>query len=126
MNKKELREKKLGFEEDTDLYEFFKTSINKKPMGYARVHLHKNGRRMGKLYWEEIRLVYGSPTATKPFLEIKTLNGFKLIIFRNEFRIRPYEQMEDNCYLSGFPEFNTIEFYMEFEWTINIEELRSR
>jgi len=123
MKKSELRKKELGFKENKHLFEFFKESVDKKPMGSARVEFNKLGKRTGKLYWDEIRLVYGAEFAKKPFLEIKTQNGFKLIIERNKIMIIPNKQMEDNCYVSGLPDFDTIEFYSEFEWTINIEEL---
>ena len=124
MKKSELRT--LGFEEDKDLYEFYKRCTDKKPRGGARVELNKN-TRVGKFYWDEIRIVYGSKDAKKPFLEIKTQNGLKIIIYRNVFEIWPYERMDDTCYLRRIPTFfDVIEFYLEFEWIINIEELIMR
>lgn len=116
---------KLGFEEDNDLPELFKKSLNKKPMGPARVEFLKDNNRVGKLYWDEIRFIWDYYNYKgKPFLEIEILNGLKIIIKQNKFTIRPYKQMDDNCYLSGIPDFDTINFYGEFEWIINIEELR--
>ena len=125
MKKSELRGKSLGFKEDKIHYEFFKNSEDKRPMGTARVEFKAGNKRIGKLYWDEIRLIYGDESTKKPFLDIKTLNGFKIRIWRNKIRIYPYEQMNDTCYLGGLIEFDAIEFYGEFIWTIHIEELNT-
>jgi hypothetical protein len=113
----------LGFEYDSMHDEFNKSSINKNPGGSARVQLTKNKHRYGKFYWDKITIVYGN--GKKPFIEIDTLNGFKISIFQDSFTIRPFEQMDDNCHISNIPnQFDTIEFYGEFKWSINITELR--
>ncbi len=123
MKKQELRKKEFGFKYNKGLDEFFKQSKNKRPMGNARVQFLKDGHRIGKLYWDEIRYVYDFKI--KPFIEIKTQNKIKLIIYQNEFELIPDEQMEDTCYLNHLiPKFNTIEFYGEFKWIIKLEELR--
>ena len=126
MKKSELRKKSFGFKYDASLDEFFKKSINKAPMGNARVQLIKDrDHRVGKFYWNEIRIVYGD--ANKPFLEIDTLNGFKIIIYQNIFIIRPHKQMDDNCYLRSIPtDFDKIEFYGEFDWIINTKSLTKK
>ncbi|KKN01529.1 hypothetical protein LCGC14_1126820 [marine sediment metagenome] len=60
MKKSELRKKSFGFKYDTSLDGFFKESINKAPMGNARVQLIKDrNHRVGKFYWNEVRIVYG-------------------------------------------------------------------
>lgn len=118
---------KLEFEEDKDLPELFKRSLDKEPMGWARVQFIKDKDiRMGKFYWDEIRFVWNYyDYKGKPYLEIETLNGFKIIIDQNKFTIRPHKQMEDNCYIRNIPIFfDKINFYGEFEWTINISALR--
>lgn len=114
--------KSLGFKEDEDLDEFIKNSKDKELSGAARVQFMKNGNRVGKFYWDEIRIVYGFDR--KPFLEIKTLNGVKISIYRNVFNIHSFERMEDFCYFHEIPTFfDTIEFYLEFEWVIHKEDL---
>lgn len=125
MKKSKLRDKSLGFKEDKDLDELFKNSEDKELSGRARVQFMKNGHRLGKFYWDEIRFVYDFKK--KPFLEIKTLNGMTLSIYRNVFGIHSFERMEDFCYFHEIPTFfDTIEFYGEFEWIIHKEDLRER
>lgn len=108
-----------------DFDEYSKSTVNKKPMGFSRVQLLRNGNyRVGKLYWDNITVVYGFEKR-RPFLRIKTLNGMKLTIFQDFYSVRPKEQTDDNCYLKRIiPHFDAIEFYGDFEWKININELR--
>lgn len=125
MNKSDLI--KLEFEEDKDLPELFKRSLDKSPMGHARFEILRNGKRIGKLYWDEIRFVWDYyDYKGKPFLEIKTLHGFNMNIFQNEYVIwLPIEKTEDACYLRYIPiHFDTISFYLEFELDIKINGLR--
>ncbi len=118
-----LRKKEHGFEYDEVHDEFYKQSINKAQMGDARVEFLKDGSRVGKLYWNEIRYVYDFKK--KPFLELKTQNKLKLIIYQNELNVIPDEQMEDTCYLNKIiPKFNSLSFYGEFEWIIELDTLR--
>lgn len=122
MKKSEL--KRLGFEYDPTLDEFHKKSVDKLPTGYARFELLRNGKRIGKLYWDEIGVVYSG--LKKPFFEIKTLHGFNMNIFQNEYVIwLPIGKTEDACYLRYIPiHFDTISFYLEFELDIKINGLR--
>ena len=124
MKKADLKKKSLGFEYDPTLDEFHKKSVDKSPMGRARFELLRNGKRIGKLYWDEIGYVYGR--LKKPCFEIKTLHGFKMIIFQNEYTISlPIEITEDSCYIRYIPiHFDTISFYLEFELDIKINGLR--
>ncbi len=122
MKKSEL--KSLGFEYDPTLDEFHKKSVDKSPMGHARFELLKNGKRIGKLYWDEIGYVYGR--LKNPYFEIKTLHGFNMNIFQNEYVIwSPIEKTEDSCYIRYIPiHFDTISFYSEFELDLKINGLR--
>ena len=124
MKKADLKKKSLGFEYDPTLDEFHKKSVDKSPMGRARFELLRNGKRIGKLYWDEIRYVYGS--LKKPYFEIKTLHGFNMNIFQNEYVIwLPIEKTEDSCYIRYIPiHFDTISFYSEFEWEVKINDLK--
>ena len=124
MKKTDLKKKSLGFEYDPTLDEFYKKSVDKSPMGRARFELLRNGKRIGKLYWDEIRYVYGE--LKKPYFEIKTLHGFNMNIFQNEYVIwLPIEKTEDSCYIRYIPiHFDTISFYSEFEWDVKINDLK--
>ena len=136
MKKEDLKKKSLGFEYDPDLDEFYRKSVDKSQMGHARFELLKKGKRIGKLYWDEIRYVYGSVyvngnlygKSEKPFFEIKTLHGFNIHIYQNEYKIYlPIEKTEDACYIHYIPiNFDTISFYLEFEWKVKINDLRKR
>jgi len=122
MKKQELSKEEHGFEHDDIHDEFLKRSKNKDPMGNARVEFLKEGNRVGKFYWDEIRYIYDH--LEKPFVEIKTQNNLKLIIYQDKFDIIPEEQKEDTCYLNALiPNFDTVEFYDEFEWIIKLVDL---
>ncbi|MHA1488578.1 MAG: hypothetical protein ACTSRI_02850 [Promethearchaeota archaeon] len=121
MNKKFIEKEFSDYDKDLD--EYTKFSIDKENMGWARFELLKDGHRVGKMYWDKI--IIGYSFEEKPFLEIFTLNGFKLILYKNRFNIRPQEQMGDNCYIRGItPHFNIVEFYGEFDWSISLYELK--
>lgn len=124
MKKADLKKKSLGFEYDPTLDEFHKKSVDKSPMGRARFELLRNGKRIGKLYWDEIGYVYDR--LKKPYFEIKTLHGFNMNIFQNEYVIwLPIEKTEDSCYIRYIPiHFDTISFYSEFEWEVIINDLK--
>ena len=124
MKKADLKKKSLGFEYDPTLDEFHKKSVDKSPMGWARFEFLKDGKRIGKLYWDEIGYVYGR--SKKPIFEIKTLHGFKMNIYQNEYQIwMPMEKTEDACYIIHIPlHFDTISFYLEFEWEVKINDLK--
>lgn len=124
MKKADLKKKSLGFEYDPTLDEFHKKSVDKSPMGRARFEILRNGKRIGKLYWDEIGYVYDR--LKKPYFEIKTLHGFNMNIFQNEYVIwLPIEKTEDSCYIRYIPiHFDTISFYSEFEWDVKINDLK--
>ncbi len=126
MKKEDLKKKSLGFEYDPDLDEFHKKSIDKSPGGYARFELLRNGKRVGKFYWDEIGYVYDR--LEKPSFEIITLHGFNMNIFQDEYVIWiPLEKWEDSCYIRHQPiHFDTIRFYLEFEWEVIINDLKKR
>ncbi len=123
MNKQFVKKNFPDYHKNFD--EYTRHSVDKEPMGISRVELLKLGRhRVGKLYWDKITVVYGGERK-KPFLRIKTLNGVKITIFQDSFTMRPNEQMDDNCYIRRItPHFERIEFYGDFEWKVNLKELR--
>jgi len=123
MNKQFVKKNFLDYHKDFD--EYTRHCVNREPRGMSRFELLKFGRhRVGKLYWDKITIVYGREQK-KPFLRIKTLNGLKLTIFQDSFTVQPKEQMDDKCYIRRLPpNFVRIEFYGDFEWNVNLKELR--
>jgi hypothetical protein len=111
------------YEERLD--EYSRESKDKKPEGRARFALLENGKRVGKLYWDKITIV--RDRKRKVWVEIFTLNGFKLSIWKECFSIFPYKKMDDNCYISSQKNsFDAISFYGKFDFVIHVNELASR